>query len=85
LFASLQTGTEVNLEKRHLGVLAQDVQEVFPEVIELAPFDRNQDGTSKSGENYLTVKYDRLIPVLIQAIKEQQEKIEQLEYIIKEK
>ncbi len=54
-------------------------------MIELAPFDRNQDGTSKSGENYLTVKYDRLIPVLIQAIKEQQEKIEQLEYIIKEK
>ena len=62
------------------GVLAQDVQAVLPEVVCPAPFDigRNEDGTefSLSGENYLTVKYDRLIPLLIEAIKEQQRKID---------
>ena len=37
--------------------------------------------TSKSGENYLTVDYARLIPVLIEAIKEQQEQIDNLKKI----
>ena len=31
---------------------------------------------SKSGENYLTVDYSRLAPLLIEAIKEQQKQIE---------
>jgi len=30
---------------------------------------------SKSGENYLTVKYDKIIPVLIESIKELNKKI----------
>jgi hypothetical protein len=30
----------------------------------------------KCGENYLTVKYDKLVPLLIEAIKEQQTQIE---------
>ena len=34
--------------------------------------------TSKSGENYLTVKYEKLVPLLIQAIKEQQQQINEL-------
>jgi hypothetical protein len=58
-----RTGTDV-------GVLAQDVQKVLPEAVELAPFDRNPDGTSKSGENYLMVHYEKLIPLLVEAIKE---------------
>jgi hypothetical protein len=41
----------------------------------LAPFDtiRNEGSDkniSKSGEDYLTLKYDRLVPVLLQGIKE---------------
>jgi hypothetical protein len=58
-----KTGTDV-------GVLAHDVQEVLPEAVELAPFDRNPDGTSKSGEHYLMVHYEKLIPLLVEAIKE---------------
>jgi hypothetical protein len=38
--------------------------------------------SSKSGENYLTVDYSRLVPLLIEAIKEQQKKIEELETFI---
>jgi hypothetical protein len=67
-----------------IGVLAQDVQNVLPQAVEYAPFDRNDDGTSKSGENYLTVKYEKIVPLLIEAVKEQQSQIEELKKEIKE-
>lgn len=57
-------------EKQKLGLIAQEVQKVFPEAIERAPFDMDEKGGSKSGEEYLTVKYERLIPVLLEAVKE---------------
>ena len=71
--------------KRRIGVLAQEVQEVFPEAIEKAPFDMGHNMESISGEDYLTVKYERLIPVLIEAIKEQQKQIEELKYLLTNK
>ena len=43
---------------------------ILPELIERAPFDRGENGDSKSGEDYLTVKYERLVPVLVEGIKE---------------
>jgi hypothetical protein len=61
--------------KQKLGLLAQEIQKEFPEAIERAPFDMDDNGGSKSGENYLTVKYERLVPVLLQAIKELHELI----------
>jgi hypothetical protein len=59
-----------------IGVLAQEVQAVIPQAIEFAPFDRGIDGSSLSGENYLTVKYEKIVPLLIQGIKEQQTQIQ---------
>jgi hypothetical protein len=57
-----------------VGLSAQDVQEVLPEVISIAPFDtcnlENGEIVSKSGQNYLTVSYERMIPLLIECIKE---------------
>jgi hypothetical protein len=58
----------------YVGLSAQEVQEVLPEIIRMAPFDQDRDEEgnliSKSGENYLTLDYSKLVPVLIEAIKE---------------
>jgi hypothetical protein len=63
--------TNADLE---IGLSAQEVQSVLPEVVKIAPFDsvRNTEGAivSKSGENYLTMSYERLTPVFVEAIKE---------------
>lgn len=69
--------------EEQVGVLAQEVQAVLPQLVTPAPFDigQNDDGTefSKSGENYMTVRYDRLVPLLVEAIKELTAKVEALE------
>jgi hypothetical protein len=63
-----------NITNKEVGVSAQAVKEVLPEVVSLAPFDvDNLDSTkSKSGENYLTIQYEKLVPLLIEGMKEQQ-------------
>jgi hypothetical protein len=71
-------------ESRFAGVLAQEVEAVLPEVVVPAPFDVANDGTSKSGENYKTVKYEKIVPLLIEAIKELTAKVEMLESRVNE-
>ena len=73
--------------KHEAGVLAQEVEAVLPEAVEIAPFDYDwkQPGKSKSGEKYLTVKYEKLVPLLIEGLKEQQARIDKLEKIIQER
>ena len=70
-------------DKEQVGVIAQDVEKVLPQIVVPAPFDimQLQEGIeiSRSGENYKTVHYDKLVPLLIQAIKEQQVMIEELQ------
>ena len=68
----------INNNKVEIGLSAQDVQKVLPELVKLAPFDMkmNEAGEiiSKSGEKYLTISYERLVPVLVEAIKELNQK-----------
>ncbi len=61
-----------------VGVLAQEINEIMPEVIKPAPFDRDKYGNSASGDNYLTVQYEKIVPLLIECIKEQQSQIDEL-------
>jgi hypothetical protein len=56
-------------KKLEVGVSAQQVQAVQPEVVAPAPID----------EKYLTVRYERLVPLLIEAIKELNAKVATLE------
>jgi hypothetical protein len=66
-----------------IGLSAQEVQAVVPEIVKLAPFDMTTSETgevkSLTGENYLTVDYSKLVPVLIEAIKQLEEKVNRLE------
>jgi hypothetical protein len=67
-----------NNKELQVGVSAQEVQAVLPEVIAPAPFDMNENNESKSGENYMTVRYEKLVPLLIEAIKELKAEVEAL-------
>jgi hypothetical protein len=55
---------------REAGIIAQDVDAVLPEVVT----------TRKDG--YMAVKYEKIVPLLIEAIKEQDDKIKRLEALV---
>ena len=56
-----------------IGLLAQEVQKAFPELVKQAG----------DAEGTLSVNYQGMIPVLINAIKEQQKQIDELKALIK--
>jgi hypothetical protein len=53
-------------EGEHIGLIAQDVQAVFPELVQ------------QGADGYLSVSYTNLTAVLVQALSEQQDEIEAL-------
>ena len=77
-----KAGFKPNDEKQ-IGVFAQDVQKVIPEAVKLAPFDRDETGESKSGDNYLTVQYEKIVPLLIESNKALLKRVEELEELVK--
>ena len=56
--------------KQRIGVLAQEIQEVFPELV------------IEDGNEMLAVNYQGLVPVLINALKEQQSEIDELKEMV---
>ena len=66
-----------------VGVLAQDVLRALPQAVAAAPFDTDAEGQSISGHKYLTVRYDRLVPLLVEAVKELEKRVEYLESRLK--
>ena len=56
-----------NKEKKHLGLIAQEVSEILPEVV------------SKDNNDLLNISYINIIGVLVESIKELKEKVEMLE------
>ena len=56
--------------KQKIGVLAQEIQEVFPELV------------SEDDNEMLAVNYQGLVPVLINALKEQQQEIDELKEVV---
>jgi hypothetical protein len=59
-------------KKTHYGVLAQDVEKVFPELVE-----NNMSG-------YKTVNYQELVPLMLAKMKNMQEQIDELKEKVKE-
>ena len=58
--------------KQKIGLLAQDIQKVFPELV------------TTDDKDMLAVNYQGLVPVLINALKEQQSEIDELKEMFKE-
>lgn len=57
-------------DKKEIGLNAQEVFKFLPEIVSIAPFDLDENNKSKSGNNYLTISYERLVPILIQGLKD---------------
>jgi hypothetical protein len=56
--------------KKDIGLIAQQVEEVLPDAVE----------TRYNG--YKAVRYEKVIPLLVEAIKEQQKQIDELKYLL---
>ena len=54
-------------QKKHYGLIAQEVQKLYPDLV------------YEDGDGYLSIDYIGIIPLLIQTLKEQNARIEQLE------
>jgi hypothetical protein len=57
-------------ENRSLGFIAQEVENILPEVVQ----------TEKTAEGYKAVQYDKVVALLVEAIKEQQKQIDSLKF-----
>ena len=55
-----------------VGLSAQQVKEVLPEIIKSAPVNIDH------GTDYMTLDYERVVPLLVEAIKELKEEVEEL-------
>ena len=60
-------------DKMQVGVSAQEIEKILPEVVTEAPI------ADEIEEDYKTVYYDKLVPLLIEAIKELNQKVKDLE------
>jgi len=60
-------------DKMQVGVSAQEIEKILPEVVTKAPI------ADEIEEDYKTVYYDKLVPLLIEAIKELNQKVKDLE------
>ena len=58
--------------EREAGIIAQDVVKVLPEAVK------------ERSDGYLAIKYEQMIPLLIEGVKGQQKQIEDLQQQIKE-
>ena len=58
--------TDIESDKTHIGVIAQEIEKILPEVV------------SENDKGNLSVAYGNIVGILIEAIKEQQLQIEEL-------
>jgi len=84
---ALTVGYTVEQEYNDTGVIAQEIYDIMPSATAPAPFDAAHDPEtskriSRSGKDFLTVRYEKLVPLLIESIKAQQDQIDELKRAI---
>ena len=67
--------TDSDVDGKQMGVIAQELVDVVPEVVAGGPTDDDPDG-------YYSVAYGNMVGLLIEAIKEQQEQLEEQKQLI---
>ena len=70
-----QTLEATEYDKKEVGLIAQDVEQVLPEAVT-----RVVDSSNKDGTEILTLSNSALIALLVGAVKELSEKVKELEY-----
>jgi hypothetical protein len=60
-------------DKRTMGFIAQEVEKVVPEIVQ----------TENTAEGYKSVQYDKVVALLVEAVKAQQKQIQQLKREVK--
>ena len=60
-------------EKRTMGFIAQEVEKVVPEIVQ----------TENTAEGFKSVQYDKIVALLVEAVKAQQKQIQQLKREVK--
>lgn len=77
-------------EEERVGLSAQQVKAVLPQAVKPAPIDQIVDEEtgqlkSKTGNDYLTVQYEKVVPLLVEAIKELDDKLESIKSLLEGK
>ena len=68
--------TRIENEEREIGVIAQEVKEVIPELVTV---NENSDSFDNGIKDIHTMKYQNTVGLLIEAIKELEKKVKDLE------
>lgn len=65
-----EKGIKYGFAGSEFGFIAQDIGHTHHDAVALAPFDTDIEGNSKSGENYLTYRPEKVLAVAVAAIQE---------------
>jgi len=87
---AFELGFTTDQQYNEVGLIAQELEKVLPQAVKRAPFDNLDNsklyvsGSRVDGEKnpYKTIKLEKVIPLLIEGIKDQQKQIDQLKKII---
>tara|TARA_Y100000289_G_C3861092_1_gene118573 strand:- start:192 stop:686 length:495 start_codon:yes stop_codon:yes gene_type:complete len=71
--------TWIENEKEDVGFIAQEVEEIIPEVVKTKKGFINTDGEEEGIENMKTISYTKLIPYLVDTIQVMDKRIKELE------
>jgi len=68
--------TERNKDTGQIGLSAQQTEELFPQVVE--DRERIEGDNTVDNRNWKYLEYEKMTPILVKALQEQQEQIEAL-------